>query len=227
MRRSVFKLFGVGAALVALALAAGNNGQAGAQTPVVGGYPFSGTRIVYNVLGGVDWPGVIIQVRTDDYNAAQVQTWTGNGWSNVGTPIPPGSIETRSPSDNPSALRIQSQGEGLFWIGATSWGNRTFSGRGSHKIKSGGGGLQCDAQLWRPDDSAPNKAYIVALFHWKNSKYSTRLRVWGFRDGTLIDVPPGQGYIFAARPPFYTEGCRSSDAPGGLLIGETTFHTWR
>lgn len=212
--------------MVLLALAAGNEGQVSAQTPqLIGGHPFSGTRVVYNVLGDVDWPSVIIQVGTDNYNQAQVFFWN-NGWQTLGAPIPAGSTQVRptTGSVTTSALSIQSQGGGIFWIGVAAWGNRSLVARSGFWIPSGSDGKQCDYHYWRGSDD-PSAARLIALFHLPHSQYKTRL-TFEMTGGIRVDVPQGQGYVFAVRPPFYINACRPREAPSRLVIGKMDFQSW-
>jgi hypothetical protein len=232
--RLIGQLVGLGAALVILALAVGNSGQAQfLQNFVTGYYWEKPMREVYyvtndaqNALRGL--PSIFIEVNTgQDSGNVQVYYWDGQRWQTLGDPIPPNSSRwVRRPANG--GIRASSLGLGggnwaLFRIGIDSWPDRARPNSDSSSYKLGvtpklygkcrtfGFGLASDK---------PQVVYLVGVERVKG------IDTIHLPSDRRDSPPPGQGYIFVASPNDKVIACVGNVNVEAAVVGNVIYRAY-
>jgi len=229
--RLIGQLVGLGAALVILALAVGNSGQAQfLQNFVTGYYWEKPMREVYyvtndaqNALRGL--PSIFIEVNTgQDSGNVQVYYWDGQRWQTLGEPIPPNSRWARRPANG--GIRASSLGLGggnwaLFRIGIDSWPDRARPNSDSSSYYLLAKPNQCRTVGFGFSDN-PQVVYLVGVERVKSTEVTIHLP-----SDRRNSPPPGQGYIFVASPNDKVNACVGNvNVKTEALVGHVIYRAY-
>jgi hypothetical protein len=229
--RLIGQLVGLGAALVILALAVGNSGQAQFLQNFVTGYAWENPmREVYyvtnnaqNAIGGL--PSIFIEVNTgQDSGYVQVYYWDGRRWQTLGDPIPPNSRWARRPANG--GIRASSLGLGggnwaLFRIGIDSWPDRARPNSDSSSYYLLAKPNQCRTVGFGFSDN-PQVVYLVGVERVKSTEVTIHLP-----SDRRNSPPPGQGYIFVASPNDKVNACVGNvNVKTEALVGHVIYRAY-